>query len=271
MSLESSVNGLTARARSGYVNLSTKTNDVIVGKGSSVKLVETDSGIYLYWLDGTTLRRGSVNPNLTLSSQETVASLVTAFSARNLQGIGIAYAVVISGQLNIHIGAYTYTSTWPVERLDDFEFDASNDLQTISVLYRRPGSPVQAFVEFFEPSNDPLVTAIPVFVPASGSYEDSVSVTITSATPGAVIYFTVDGSAPTNLSPVYSTALLLTVDTVVRAFAEAPTYLPSAIVTETYVITEPPVATTYIELVKVFDFTLGPQNLPSVLVPLWNS
>jgi len=46
--------------------------------------------------------------------------------------------------------------------------------------------------------------ATPVFNPIAGSYSRDRSVTMSSATAGAVIHYTTDGSAPTSSSPLYS-------------------------------------------------------------------
>jgi hypothetical protein len=40
-------------------------------------------------------------------------------------------------------------------------------------------------------------TAAPVISPASGTYSAAQTITITDATPGATIYYTLDGSTPT--------------------------------------------------------------------------
>jgi len=44
----------------------------------------------------------------------------------------------------------------------------------------------------------------PQFSPSPGTYTSDQAVTITDATSGATIYYTTDGSAPNNSSPVYS-------------------------------------------------------------------
>jgi alpha-tubulin suppressor-like RCC1 family protein len=67
--------------------------------------------------------------------------------------------------------------------------------------------------------------AAPAFSPNGGSFEQSVDVTITSATPGALIYYTVDDSDP-RTSPTrqqYSAPFTLTATTAVKAVAEPAT------------------------------------------------
>jgi hypothetical protein len=61
--------------------------------------------------------------------------------------------------------------------------------------------------------------AIPVITPVPGSYPNSVSVTITDATPGAKIYYTTDGTVPTVNSKWYTGPFTLTANATVQAMA----------------------------------------------------
>ncbi len=60
----------------------------------------------------------------------------------------------------------------------------------------------------------------PTFSPTAGEfYTDYVDVTISSATTGATIYYTTDGSEPTTSSDVYSTPIHITHTTTIKALA----------------------------------------------------
>lgn len=61
--------------------------------------------------------------------------------------------------------------------------------------------------------------AAPVVQPASGTFTGPVWVQLTSATSGASIRYTVDGSAPTSSSTLYSASFQLTTSTTVKAIA----------------------------------------------------
>jgi hypothetical protein len=61
--------------------------------------------------------------------------------------------------------------------------------------------------------------AIPVITPAPGSFNNSVTVTINDATPGAVIFYTTDGTIPTTSSKKYIGPFTLTANATVQAIA----------------------------------------------------
>lgn len=124
------------------------------------------------------------------------------------------------------------------------------------VLYGASGSAGRA------PGNNPVAT--PAFSPAPGVYA-SVTVTISCATPGATIYYTIDGTTPTPSatiltndagtvtltddtgankltagpttgSAVYSTPLIVSGTETIQAIATAAGYAQSAVGSATYVI-----------------------------------
>jgi sugar lactone lactonase YvrE len=83
-------------------------------------------------------------------------------------------------------------------------------------------------------------TATPTLSVAGGTYVQGQSVTISDATPGAAIYVTINGGAPTTLGQDYRAPITLSGSGTVQAIAVAPGYLPSAPVSATYTITTPP-------------------------------
>jgi hypothetical protein len=64
----------------------------------------------------------------------------------------------------------------------------------------------------------PDVAAVNI-TPASGTYKDSVEVTLTTATEGAKIYYTTDGSNPTALGTLYNAPFVLKTSATVKAIA----------------------------------------------------
>jgi sugar lactone lactonase YvrE len=80
--------------------------------------------------------------------------------------------------------------------------------------------------------------ASPVFDPLPGAYTSAQNVTLSSATPGSVIYYTTDGSTPTHSSAIYSAPIVVSgASATIRAFAFAAGYDDSPVVTGNYQIT----------------------------------
>ncbi|HEV2485798.1 MAG TPA: chitobiase/beta-hexosaminidase C-terminal domain-containing protein [Terracidiphilus sp.] len=92
-------------------------------------------------------------------------------------------------------------------------------------------------------ANGTPVVATPTFSPGSGTYSSAQTVTISSSTPGATIYFTTDGSTPTTGSQSYSGPITVSSSETVSAIAVASGYSNSATGSATYVITLGQVAT----------------------------
>lgn len=99
----------------------------------------------------------------------------------------------------------------------------------------------RAFLDGFWPS-DPNRVSTPQFSPPPGTYEGAQSVTITTSTSGATIYFTVDGSTPTAESTLYSGAISIPSTLVLKSIAIKEEMDDSSIQTGTYTITQPPVS-----------------------------
>lgn len=81
-------------------------------------------------------------------------------------------------------------------------------------------------------------TAAPEFSVTSGVYDSAQHVTITSATEGATIRYTLDGTLPNSTSPIYTSPIGVTSDTILQAYAEKAGEMVSDVVTSTYIIAE---------------------------------
>jgi hypothetical protein len=84
---------------------------------------------------------------------------------------------------------------------------------------------------------DTPVAPAPVISPGSGTYTGSQKVTITDSVAGATIYYTTDGSVPTNKSAVYSQPFTVTTNETITAIASPNGYLQSPPALATYVST----------------------------------
>ncbi len=88
--------------------------------------------------------------------------------------------------------------------------------------------------EFYKESGGMESVATPTFSPAAGSYTTTQNVTINCETTGATIYYTLDGSAPTTSSSVYSTPIAISETTTVKAMAVKSGMNNSSIATAVY-------------------------------------
>lgn len=81
-------------------------------------------------------------------------------------------------------------------------------------------------------------TAAPQISPAAGAIPSGTQVFMLSATPGAKIYYTTDGSVPDNTDTLYDPIAKLTITgaVTVKAIAYADGYTPSAVTTVAYTL-----------------------------------
>ena len=88
-------------------------------------------------------------------------------------------------------------------------------------------------------------TAAPTFSPAAGTYTAIQKVSLADATAGATIYYTIDGSTPTEQSTVFSAAspIVVSATTTINAIALASGDTNSNVATATYTINLPAAAT----------------------------
>lgn len=82
---------------------------------------------------------------------------------------------------------------------------------------------------------DEATAATPSITPNGGSFSGSVKVTLKTPTPGAVIYYTVDGTTPTTDSLQYAGPFVLTANAIVKAFAVKSGYNDSSVASAAFV------------------------------------
>jgi len=77
--------------------------------------------------------------------------------------------------------------------------------------------------------------AAPTISPNGGTFASTQSVTLSTATTSANIYYTLDGSTPTTASTVYTGPITISTDTTLNAIASASGYTQSAVSSATFV------------------------------------
>ena len=91
------------------------------------------------------------------------------------------------------------------------------------------------------PSSITGIVAAPDFSPVGGNYTSTQSVTLSTATSGATLRYTTDGSTPTSTTgTVYSGAITVASTTTLKAIAYKSGLADSSVVTATYTITPAP-------------------------------
>lgn len=84
----------------------------------------------------------------------------------------------------------------------------------------------------------------PAISPNGGSFTSPQTVTLSTSTASAQIYYTLDGSTPTTSSTAYTGPITVSYDTTLNAIAAAPGYIQSIVSTATFTFTNqtPPIA-----------------------------
>jgi hypothetical protein len=115
---------------------------------------------------------------------------------------------------------------------------ASTNFPVTSGVYQATNKSIDtAFISRLSlPATSAGATATPAFSLPAGSYTSAQSVTISDATAGAVIYYTVNGSTPTTNSTVYSAPITVSSTETINAFAVANGKTASPVASATYTI-----------------------------------
>jgi hypothetical protein len=87
--------------------------------------------------------------------------------------------------------------------------------------------------------------ATPTFSPAAGAVASGSTVTISTTTAGATIYYTTDGTAPGAATTKYTAPIPITAATTIKAMATAPGFADSAVASATYAILAPAATPTF--------------------------
>jgi hypothetical protein len=170
---------------------------------------------------------------ISVASFEAAAASTFSISGNaGIAGANVAYSGTASGNVTadgsgnytisgLSNGSYTITPS-----LIGYTFSPTSANETVS------GSNITG-VNFTATQQ---TVATPTFSPVAGTYSSTQSVTISTTTPGASIFYTTDGSTPTTGSTPYTTPVPVASSLTLKALATASGFINSAVGSAIYVI-----------------------------------
>lgn len=231
-----------------------------------VTLTSTTPGAFIsYTLDGSvpnSSSNGTVYTGpITISSDTTLNAMAYKSGLTDSAVTTGSYTIVIPVAANptFSPGGGTYTSVQSVSIFSGtagatihYTTDGSAPSEVNGTLYSGPvsvGSTMTLHAIAFKTgySDSPVsssaytinlpVAAVPIFSPDTGTYSNAQFVTISSATSGATIRYTTDGSTPTEANgTIYSSAITVSSTTTLKAIAFEAGFVDSPVTTATLTI-----------------------------------
>ena len=225
-----------------------------------VTITDATAGAIIYYtVDGSAPSPSStpyIGP-ISVATSETINAIAATPNGRSsVATASFTISVPAAASPTFNPGAGTYSSTQTVLLSDTtpgatifYTVDGSNPT-TASTSYNGTGTSVAASETIKAIATAPgfggsavasaaytinLAVATPTFSIAAGSYTSAQSVTISDATSGAKIYYTIDGSVPTTSSPQYSAPITVTTSETISAIAAVGSTI-SSVATAAYTI-----------------------------------
>jgi hypothetical protein len=230
----------------------------------SVTIADTTSGAAIYYTTDTTTPTTSsakYTAAISLSTTTTVKAIAVASGYNNSAVSSATYNINLPAAPApaFSVAAGSYTSTQSVTLSDSVSGAtiyyttngttpttssavyasaiAVNTTETIEAMAVATGYSSSAVASAKYTLT--LPTANPTFWPPDGTYTTAQSVSIAVATPGAVIYYTTNGTSPTTSSTVYTGPVKVTSTEVIISIAVAPGYASSKLSGSKYSILAP--------------------------------
>lgn len=195
-----------------------------------------DSGVKKIQVFSNSTLLGSYVFSSTTSTQSTTPSVVATPTASPLPGTYTSAQAVTLATSTAGATIYYTTNGSPPDTSSSVYsapiMVAVN--QTVKAFAVKPNDSDSAVASF-----DYTITGTaqaPTFTPAAGGYGPAQSVTLSSPTPGAIIYYTLDGTIPTTASSVYSSAITVSSSQTIKAIATKALWDDSSIISATYSI-----------------------------------
>lgn len=223
-----------------------------------VKIASTTPGTSVYYTtDGTDPTTGSTlfKDSLHVTSGMTIKAIATGGGVSGSPVASATYVIGTAGTPTFTPAAGTYATAQLVTLSSSLEgatiyYTTNGAVPTSSsTRYTAPiqvaaGQTLSAIAMAPGKANSSVavatyvigVAATPTFTPKEGSYPTGQSVAIASATPGATIYYTLDGTTPTDKSSVFSAALSVNKGQTLKAIAVVDGMANSPLGSATYLI-----------------------------------
>ena len=247
------------------VGVATPTFSVAAGTYTSAQTVtigDTTSGATIYYTtNGTTPTTSSAvySGAITVGVSETLKAIAVASGYSNSAVASAAYTIATPAATPIFsVGSGTYTSAQTVAISDAtagttiyyttngstpttsssvysgaITVSASETLEAIAVASGYSNSAVASAAYTINASTQ---TAAPTFSVPGGTYNAAQTVTITDTTPGAIIYYTLNGSTPTTSSSLYRYPVSIGNSFTLNAIAVAKGDTASSVTSATYTL-----------------------------------
>jgi len=136
-----------------------------------------------------------------------------------------------------------------IEQIEDVSYGRLNDGGSEWAYFSKPSPGTSN-----SSGSTELVAAPPAFSMKSGFYEGNQTLELIAQSEDASIYYTLDGSIPTQSSSKFQNQIIFNKTGVVRAIQLQVGYLPSPVITRTFFIDEP-------TTLPVFSIVTDPDNL----------
>jgi hypothetical protein len=181
--------------------------------------------------------------NITVGSASTTTTSIIVSSPANGAKVISPFTLAASSTLcnsttTLSMG-YSIDGGATVSEPPSFSTAVSRNLGTHAVTVKCFGQSTGSQVQISVDVVSPPTAATPLFTIPSGTYSTKQLVGLSDATPGAIIYYTTDGSSPSTSSLPYTGAISVATSMVIEAIAVAPGYTNSGLARASYSIVQP--------------------------------
>ena len=183
--------------------------------------------------------------NIQLRSKNSNSGIVTTASGGKIQSVKITVGSG-SGTVDVYGSNTAYTSAADLYDADKqgTKIGSVSATGTVSVsgdykyvgVRANNGAVYLSSIEFTWNTSTAPTAAAPTFDPVGGTYIGAQDITISSATEGAIIYYTLDGNTPTTASTKYTGPISISENKTLKAIATKSGMNNSAVISADYTI-----------------------------------